>query len=85
MRFIGFLLMFGLALYTPFLAFFLAAILYALRFSGYELLIVGVLIDSVFGGQLGVHGYLYTLSVGGIYLVTHIIRPYFAWSEYESG
>jgi cell shape-determining protein MreD len=83
MRLTGFLLMFGLALYTPFLAFLLASILYVLRFRGYELLILGVLIDSVFGSQLGIHGYLYTLSVGLVYLTVHVVRPYLAWSQYE--
>jgi hypothetical protein len=65
------------ALITPFPFFLFASLLYVLFTPGYELLLIAMFVDTVFG----VHGYgvLYTLGVGGILAFSVIMKPHLSW------
>jgi hypothetical protein len=51
------------------------AILYVLAYDGYELLIVSIFVDAVFGSILGETHQLYTLTVGCILIIANISKP----------
>lgn len=66
-----------LALYTPIPLFLFCAFLYMSVWSGYELLVIGVCIDCVFGPSAS--SFLYTFSIGAILLCAEFVRPYLSW------
>lgn len=73
--------MFGLlllcGLFGPFWLFLGAAIVYAFVWTGYELLIIAVMIDLQFGSMSATwFGLLYTLSVGVVLMVTTVLKPH---------
>ena len=75
-RIISFVGIIFAALFLPFWAFVPIALLYALVWTPYELLVLAVCIDSQFGDvDMGVW-YKYTLAVSLIFLLTTSIKPY---------
>ncbi len=77
MRIFFFILMCFLALLTPFPLFLFASLLYVFLYDGYELLLIGMYIDLVFGTT--VSSYVYTLSLGGLIVAGTILKPYMSW------
>lgn len=72
-----FILLAIVSLLAPLQAFLLCALVYVFFWEGYELLAIGIFIDSVFGTT--VLSFLYTLSIGGLLLGFALIRPYLSW------
>ena len=64
------------ALFLPFWYFLPLAIIYALCFHGYELLLLSVFIDAQFGDVEQRIWFLYTLTVAVILIVTTLLKPY---------
>lgn len=65
-------------LFLPLWASVLAALLYALWKPGYELIVLGALIDAQFA-PVGTHFiYLYTYAFAGVVLVTNLLKPHLA-------
>jgi hypothetical protein len=62
---------------TPFPFFLFCAFLYVFFWSGVELFIITVCIDSIFGTTAT--SFLYTLSLGVILFSGHLLRPYLSW------
>ena len=75
-RLIGFVITFLAGLFLPLPVFTICVLAYALRYGGYELLVVSVLIDAWFGDAATGMWYLYTLLVSATLLVTTFGRPY---------
>ena len=65
-----------IALFLPFWAFVLAALVYALVWNAYELLVLALFIDAEFGDRSQSIWYLYTLSVACILTFTLYSKPY---------
>lgn len=60
------------------LPFFLSgALLYALIFTGSELLIIGIVVDSIFG--IEATSFIYTLSLGGLIVFATVLKPFMSW------
>jgi len=74
------------ALYAPFPIFVCGALLYALWFSGIELLIVGMYIDVQFGHLGMTTEFLYTAVTGLILFCVESLKPYvrFYKTKHES-
>jgi hypothetical protein len=79
MRIVFFIILFILALTVPFVWFLIPLAAYLLLWTGYELLLIGVVVDSVFGG--GQLSYLYTVSIGIGVIIFESIRPYMSWYD----
>jgi hypothetical protein len=62
---------------SPFPFFLFCAFLYVFLWSGVELLIIGICIDSFFGTTST--SFLYTLSLGILLLFGELLRPYLSW------
>jgi len=82
MRIVFFIILLILALTVPFVWFLVPLAIYLLLWTGYELLLVGVIVDSVFGG--GQLSYLYTVSIGVGILTFESIRPYMSWYDTDA-
>lgn len=82
MRIVCFLILFLLALTLPFVWLLIPISAYLLVWVGYELLLIGVIIDSVLGG--GQFSYLYTVSIGLGILTSVFIRPYMTWYDTDT-
>lgn len=63
------------ALFLPVWAFVVGAILYALVYTPYEILILALCIDAQFGDPSRGLWFLYTLSTAVILLATVFIKP----------
>jgi hypothetical protein len=64
------------ALFLPLWSFVILAVLYAFVFSGYELIVLSVLIDAQFGDTGAGVWYAYTLSASLVLLVSVYLKPY---------
>ncbi len=82
MRIFCFIILFILALTLPLVWLLIPLTAYLLVWVGYELLLIGVIIDSVLGG--GQLAYLYTMSIGLCILISVFIRPYITWYDTDS-
>jgi small-conductance mechanosensitive channel len=76
-RIAAFLTIFLGSFVLPLPFFLVCAFVHMLFWSGYELLIIGVVIDSVYGTSAT--SFLYTISLGILLLVYAGIRPYVSW------
>lgn len=76
MRLFIFCLLILIALNVPFFVFFVCAFLYALWRPAYELIVLGICIDALFGGAISVHGFLYTVSLGVLVLGAEVLKPH---------
>ncbi len=65
------------ALLAPLPLFLFLSMLYIFLWDGYELLIVSVLVDSVFG--VVPSSFTYTLSIGILLVLATLVRPYLSW------
>lgn len=77
MRIFAFIVLLIGSCLTSLPVFLFGALLYMLVWPGYELLIIGVLIDSVFGTES--FSLVYTLSLGLMLVVLEVLRPYLSW------
>lgn len=55
---------------------------YVFAFRGYELIVLGVLLDAYFGAG-GLYQALYTLSAAALCLLAEMLRPRMAFYEVE--
>ncbi len=78
-----FLLMLFISLLTPFWFFILSCVLYVfvLRKPSYELIVIGVIIDSQFGVGVAQFSYLYTISAGTIVLIAEMSKPFLSFYD----
>lgn len=77
MRYLSFFTLVALALLTPYPLFLFGVFLYLLVYTGYELLLITLVIDSVFG--MSTTSFLYTQSVGVLLLLSVVGKPYMSW------
>ena len=77
MRTTSFLCMVIIALSLPLPVFLFCAFLYIFFWSGYELLLVSLVIDSIFGATA--FSVVYTLAVGALLITYAFLRPYLSW------
>lgn len=75
-RIFYFILVFMSALFLPVWIFGPLAVIYALAFSGYELLVIALLVDAQFGDTSRTLWYGYTLMVSVILLAAVAAKPY---------
>lgn len=66
---------------TPFWFFVGAVCVYSLIWRGYEMFVLGALIDAQFGFVTASMPYLYTLSVCVILVCAELIKPYLTFYE----
>lgn len=64
------------AMFFPLWVFIVAGFVYALFYTPYEVMIIGLCIDSQFGEQARGLWYLYTLATVCIFFVTLYVRPF---------
>ncbi len=64
------------ALTLPFAVFCILACIYALLYSPYDLLPIGVLVDASFGDTARPVWFLYTIGVTLILICTSVLKPY---------
>jgi hypothetical protein len=77
MRIISFLFLLVLSIFTPFPVFLFVALVYIFVWTGYELLVIAVFLDTLFG--ITTTSFLYTLSIGVLLLCAEVFRPYLSW------
>jgi hypothetical protein len=75
MRIFLFIVIILIALFLPLWAFVIAASIYALLYTPYELLVLAVCIDAQFGDPSRGLWFLYTLCVAGVLLGSVFIKP----------
>ncbi len=76
-RFAAFIVLILATFFLPFWVFVVGAIMYGIFFTPYELLILAVCVDAVFGEQAsGNVWYLYTLLTSIIVFCIACIKPY---------
>jgi hypothetical protein len=68
--------MIGAGLLLPFWYFVPFVLLYAFFYTPYELLVLGVCIDSVFGDTALFTGYAYTITVALTLLLITALKPH---------
>jgi hypothetical protein len=76
-RLLAFIALLLASLLMPLPALLFCALIYAFFWDGYELLVVGIVVDSVFG-PTGT-SFEYTLSLGSLLIVFAFLRPYISW------
>lgn len=81
MRPISFFVIVLTALLLPLWLFLTCAFLYTLKWSGYELIVVGVLIDAQFGTGSDIFLYQYTVFVSLLVLFLEFLKPHLSWYE----
>ncbi len=79
MRIIFFIGVFLTGICVPFVLFLIPLIAYLCIWSGFELLIIGVIIDSIFG--TGKFPYMYTATIGVLLIAATFARPYMSWYD----
>ncbi len=77
MRIAAYIGLFFSALLTPFPVFVFFALLYIFFWEGYEVIVIGIVIDSVFGTKAT--SFLYTGAIGVLLLVFTLLRPRLSW------
>jgi hypothetical protein len=77
MRIGAFIFLFLVALFAPLPVFLVGVFFYVFVWEGYELLFIGVVIDSVYGTSI--FSCLYTALTGALLLVSVLVRPYVSW------
>ncbi len=77
MRILAYIGLFLTALITPFPVFLFCALLYIFFWEAYEVIIIGILIDSVFGTEAT--SFLYTGAIGLLLLIFTLLRPRLSW------
>ena len=82
-RILLFLALIFLSVSLPWWLFVLAALLYSLLYTPYELVILGALLDGYFGAGGSFMPY-YTLSLTALVLGSEWLRPRLTWHE-QSG
>ncbi len=76
-RISAFILLGFIGTLTPFPFFIFCSFLYIFFWSGIELLLITIWIDSIFGTTTT--SFLYTLSLGIILISGQFLRPYLSW------
>ena len=77
MRIASYIVVLFTAFLFPFPVFCIGVALYLFFFPGYELLVIGFLVDALMGtATTDVH---YTLAVGGLLLLSFYLKPYVSW------
>jgi hypothetical protein len=66
-------------LFMPIWFCILASLCYAFWWTGYELIVLGVLIDAQFGLGTSIFAYTYTLMLGAVVLSAESIKPYLSF------
>lgn len=56
---------------------------YALAYTGYELVVLGILLDAYFGYSAGGLHIFYTAAAAGICILATLIKPRIAWYHDE--
>ena len=77
MRILSFIILCLLGFLTPLQVFLFCALLYVFFWSGYELLIIALCIDVLFGTTTT--SFLYTISAGLLLVGSELLRPYLSW------
>jgi len=80
-RAISFLMVLVTALFLPFWIFIIASTAYAFVYAPYEILILGLFVDALFGGSIQSAGYIYTLSSAILGAVVLLSKPFFSFTE----
>jgi len=80
-RAMSFVMVFMTALFLPLWVFIVACFAYAFIYSPYEILIIGLLVDAQFGGEIQGAGYWYTLSSAVVGAAVFLLKPLFRFSE----
>lgn len=62
---------------VPFPLFLLALFAYVFFWDGYELFLITIAVDSVFG--VGSYPYMYTTALAVILFSAALLRPYLSW------
>lgn len=76
MRLILFSIFFIVSTSIPFAVFILFSILYAFRFLAYELIFLGIILDSFFGPAAAGFSFSYTAVALGSFIVAGLVKPY---------
>jgi hypothetical protein len=76
-RILTFCILTLVALMVPFPLFLFMCLLYLFFFSGFELLIITVVVDSFFG-TIGTMPH-YTLALGTCLILSELFKPYASW------
>jgi hypothetical protein len=79
MRIFAFILLALIAITIPFHWFIFSVFVYLIFWTGYEVLVIGIMIDSMFG--IGNFAYLYTVCIGMGVVAAELIRPYISWYD----
>jgi len=66
-------------LLAPFLWFLVPLFVYLFFWTGFELLLIGIIVDSIFG--TGKFPYLYTTTIGIFIIIATFARPYMSWYD----
>ena len=82
-RFLAFCILLLIAHLLPLVVFVVAAFVYVFRFTGYELLFVGFIIDAQFGFAHSNLGFRYTLIAALLSAAAYLIKPYTRFSDSE--
>lgn len=77
MRAFSFVILTLIGLLSPLPVFLFFILLYVFLWNGYELLMIGIFVDSVFGTS--VTSFTYTLSIGAVLIFFTLIRPWLSW------
>lgn len=78
MRALSFTALFILSFALPWWFVLILSVVYAFRYCAYELIVLGVLLDAVYGGALSSHivPVVYTLTMTVIIFVVEILKPH---------
>jgi predicted membrane protein len=82
MRILAFIILLIAALTTPLPFFLFCAFLYIFLWTGFEVLIIAVFVDSIFG--MTTTSFFYAISVGALLASAEMLRPYLSWYSTRS-
>lgn len=74
-RTIGFIAVFLSSIFLPIWIFLLFSFVYGFIYAPYELLIIGLLIDSQFGDTMQNLSYIYTVSIVILSIIIVFVKP----------
>ncbi len=76
MRFLFLIVSILTGIYLPFICFIGVTFFYAATYTAYELFVVALCIDALFGYERSAFPYLYTIGVLCVVLITTFVKPY---------
>lgn len=74
-----FITLIAIAFTLPFPFLIIAAGMYAFRYPAYELIVLGALIDALYG--VGAFAYVYTFGAAGIFIFAELAKPFLAFYD----